>query len=105
MSDTPSEDVVQAVSSLYLVLATEELERRPDDLDDLLSSVADHNQLMLDTIEIISPTLRETLKKMMSASPGGEREAHAYIPNSQDEVVWHKIINDMFTAVEAKLTN
>jgi hypothetical protein len=70
----------------YVLLAKKELgtDDLPDNLDRVIDALADHNQLMIEAIEAVSPDLNAVIDEFMRV----------------DSAVWVPIVNRIFDIVK-----
>ncbi len=77
------EDVKKYVAKTFIAKAVSETGRTFKSLQDLIDSVYDHNQLMLDSIEVNDPELREQLGRLLD-TPWAWNTINSYFDSARE---------------------
>jgi hypothetical protein len=89
LEETPK--VLDSVARLWIMDAHEQTGSHSPVLQTLIDGVADHNQLMLDSIGSVSLDLRSVFTELMESELPGDQE------------LWMALGNQLFSRVEALL--
>lgn len=87
MTDQDEPYGLEDIARLYALDAEHQMGRRPNSLQDLIDSVDDHNQLLLDCLRDVKPGLHSIVVRSMEE--GSE--------------IWTEVLNAIFTLAAAEL--